>query len=125
LRYSDRAAGWVSPRVTQSGETNFLSSKIFRTASGTHADLQVSGVPANFPWGNLTGTWSYQFRNVYSYTSATPRLHATDSLWTGGPGNRIPVLEVFSALDQTGPWAHAASYTMVSRSFQLVKRPRR
>jgi len=40
-----------------------------------------------------------------------------------GAGNRIPVAKIFSTLDQTGPEAHTASYTMVTGSFQRVEWP--
>ena len=43
----------------------------------------------------------------------------------GQSGDRIPVGATFSALVQTGPGAHPASYTMGTGSFLGVKRPGR
>ena len=43
----------------------------------------------------------------------------------GRSGDRIPVGARFSALFQTGPGAHPASYTMCTGSFPGVKRPGR
>ena len=46
----------------------------------------------------------------------------SDSLRVGRCGDRIPVGAKFSALVQTGPGAHPASYTMGVASFPGVKR---
>jgi hypothetical protein len=43
----------------------------------------------------------------------------------GRSGDRIPVVEIFSAPVQTGPGAHPTSYTMGTESFPGVKRPGR
>jgi hypothetical protein len=47
------------------------------------------------------------------------------SLRAGRSGNRIPVVARFPAPVQTGPGAHAASYTIGTVSFPGVKRPGR
>jgi hypothetical protein len=49
---------------------------------------------------------------------------ATD-LWAGRFGDQISVGTRFSALVQTGPVAHPASYTLGTVSFSEVKRPGR
>ena len=49
----------------------------------------------------------------------------SDSLRAGRSGNRIPVGTRFSALVQTGPGAHPASYTMGTGYLPGVKRPGR
>ena len=45
----------------------------------------------------------------------------SDSLRAGRSGDRIPVGATFSALVQTGPGDHPASYTMGTASFPKVK----
>ena len=49
----------------------------------------------------------------------------SDSLRAGRSGDRIPVGARFSALVQTDPGVHPASYTIGTGSFPGVKRPRR
>jgi hypothetical protein len=49
----------------------------------------------------------------------------SDSLQAGRSGDRIPVETRFSAPIQTGPGDHTASYTMDTRSFPGLSRPRR
>jgi len=47
----------------------------------------------------------------------------SDLLWAGQSWDRIPVGANFSTPLQTGPWAHPASYTMVTRFYPGVKWP--
>ena len=64
------------------------------------------------------------FRHFFRETAA--RLFRTpysESIRAGRSGNRISVGARLSALVQTGPGAHPASYTMGTGSFLGVKQP--
>ena len=113
--------GW-HPEESSRGGRDFVSSKIFRTASWTHAPSRSVVYLGLFP-----GVISPE-REATSLEMclAIPPLHHVFMLPTPyglEAGNRIPVVEMFSALDETGPGAHTASYTMVTGSFQWVERP--
>ena len=60
---------------------------------------------------------------VYVYVGGSGELSQyRDWLRAGQSGDRIPVGARFSALVQTGPWFHPASYTIGTCSFLGVKR---
>jgi len=61
--------------------------------------------------------------NAPVYPADLWRVRLSDLLRDGQSGDRISVGARFSANVQTGPGAHAASYTMGTGSFPGVKRP--
>ena len=66
------------------------------------------------------------FMDTYIYIYGPGYLiQYSDSLMSGRSGDRITMGTIFSALVQTGPGAHPASYTLGTGSFSGVKRPGR
>jgi hypothetical protein len=85
------------------------------------------------PGSNCLGTEDEKFKNEWSCNS-TPNIQIcvlycgsgySDWLWAERSGDRILLGARFSALIQTGPGAHPASYTMGAGSFPGIKRPGR
>jgi len=66
----------------------------------------------------------HRFHYLYLKLSGPRYLSlSSDSLRAGRSGDRIPMLDRFSAPVQTGPGAHPASYTMGTESLPEVTRP--
>jgi hypothetical protein len=86
-----------------------------------HNDTRSTKCQMHFNLLGLAAT--SRFNWITFHRSAETASRCSESLWARWSGDQIPVKVRFSAPVQTGPWAHLASCTMGTGSFQAVKRP--